>query len=115
MMKRLITVILLVAIGLTAAAQKRKVQNKPYIDLRPFHFGISMGLNLQESNRIVYFTLPLSSEQFEQSKKRIHRIGQKQTCFYYLLICQGSVEEQILQTLEQRKDYTDALFEEFNP
>ena len=75
----------------------------------------SMGLNLQESNRIVYFTLPLSSEQFEQSKKRIHRIGQKQTCFYYLLICQGSVEEQILQTLEQRRDYTDELFKEFNP
>lgn len=48
-MKRLITVILLVAIGLTAAAQKRKVQNKPYIDLRPFHFGISMGLNLQDA------------------------------------------------------------------
>ena len=49
MMKRLITVILLVAIGLTAVAQKRKVQNKPYIDLRPFHFGISMGLNLQDA------------------------------------------------------------------
>lgn len=41
--------ILLVAIALTAAAQKRKVQNKPYIDLRPFHFGISMGLNLQDA------------------------------------------------------------------
>lgn len=40
---------MLVAIGLTAAAQKRKVQNKPYIDLRPFHFGISMGLNLQDA------------------------------------------------------------------
>ena len=48
-MKRFITIILLVAIGLTAAAQKRKVQNKPYIDLRPFHFGISMGLNLQDA------------------------------------------------------------------
>lgn len=74
----------------------------------------SMGLNLQESNRIIYFTLPLSSELFEQSKKRIHRIGQDRTCFYYLLICQGSVEEQILQTLEQRKDYTNELFEKNN-
>lgn len=70
----------------------------------------SMGLNLQMSCRIIYFTLPLSSEHFEQSKKRIHRIGQKQTCFYYLMICEGSVEEQILQTLEQRKDFTDELF-----
>lgn len=70
------------------------------------------GLNLQKANKIVYFTLPLSSEHFEQSKKRTHRIGQKDTCFYYTLICKGSIEEKILQTLQMRRDYTNALFEE---
>ena len=30
------------------AAQQRRVQNKPYIDLRPMHFGISIGVNLQD-------------------------------------------------------------------
>ena len=29
-------------------AQERKVQNKPYIDLRPMHFGIHVGLNMQD-------------------------------------------------------------------
>ena len=29
-------------------AQERKVQNKPYIDLRPMHFGIHVGMNLQD-------------------------------------------------------------------
>lgn len=72
----------------------------------------SKGLNLQKCNRIIYFTLPLSSEDFEQSKKRIHRIGQEQTCFYYLMICKGSIEERILKTLEERKDFTDELFED---
>ena len=72
----------------------------------------SKGLNLQMCNRIIYFTLPLSSEDFEQSKKRIHRIGQEQTCFYYLMICKGSIEERILKTLEERKDFTDELFED---
>ena len=72
----------------------------------------SKGLNLQKCNRIIYFTLPLSSEDFEQSKKRIHRIGQEQTCFYYLMICKDSVEERILKTLEERKDFTDELFED---
>ena len=72
----------------------------------------AMGLNLQKANRIIYFTLPLSSELFEQSKKRIHRIGQKEHCFYYQLIVRGSVEEQIQQTLEMRKDFTDELFRE---
>ena len=72
----------------------------------------AMGLNLQKSNRIVYFTPPLSSELFEQSKKRTHRIGQERACFYYYLTCKNSVEEKIYKTLEMRKDYTEALFEE---
>ena len=72
----------------------------------------SMGLNLQKANKIIYYTLPLSSELFEQSKKRTHRIGQEQTCFYYLIICKNSLEEKIHRTLEMRKDYTDKLFEE---
>ena len=72
----------------------------------------AMALNLQKANKIIYFTLPLLSEHFEQSKKRIHRIGQTNTCFYYLMICKGSIEEEILQTLEMRKDYTDYLFQE---
>jgi SNF2 family DNA or RNA helicase len=71
----------------------------------------AMGLNLQKANKIVYFTPPLSSELFEQSKKRTHRIGQERTCFYYYLTCKNSVEEKIYKTLEMRKDYTDALFE----
>lgn len=70
------------------------------------------GLNLQKACRIIYFTPPLSSELFEQSKKRIHRIGQKSTCFYYYLICRGSVEEKIYEVLKQRKDYTEQLFED---
>lgn len=72
----------------------------------------AMGLNLQKANKIVYFTPPLSSELFEQSKKRIHRIGQTNTCFYYYLTCKNSIEEKIYATLKMRKDYTEALFEE---
>lgn len=71
----------------------------------------SMGLNLQKSNKIVYFTPPLSSELFEQSKKRTHRIGQNRTCFYYYLTCKNSIEEKIYRTLKMRRDYTEALFE----
>lgn len=72
----------------------------------------AMGLNLQKANKIVYFTPPLSSELFEQSKKRIHRIGQHQPCFYYYLTCSCSIEHKIYATLAMRKDYTDKLFEE---
>lgn len=73
------------------------------------------GLNLQGfSNRIIYFTLPLgkgSCDMWEQSKKRIHRIGQKRTCFYYYLLVRNSVEMWNLQALQEGKDLTDKLFE----
>lgn len=72
----------------------------------------AMGHNLQLSNIIIYFTLPLSSDLFEQSKKRIHRIGQTRTCFYYYPLTEKSVEEKILNVLKQRRDFTDALFRE---
>ncbi len=70
------------------------------------------GLNLQLANKIIYFTLPLSSELFEQSKKRIHRIGQSRSCFYWYLMVENSIEEKIFETLKLRKDFTDRLFEE---
>lgn len=70
----------------------------------------SMGMNLQKARYIGYYSLPLSSELYEQSKKRIHRINQTKTCFYYIFIAENSVEERILETLNKRNDFTLELF-----
>ena len=72
----------------------------------------AMGLNLQKANKIIYYSPPLSSELYEQSKKRINRIGQDKTCYYYNLTVTGSIEEKIYKTLAMRRDYTERLFEE---
>ena len=72
----------------------------------------AMGLNLQKANKVIYFTLPDKSDLFEQSKARIHRIGQERPCFYWIMMCRNSIEEDIYQTLLMRKDYTDDLFKE---
>lgn len=72
----------------------------------------AMGLNLQKANKMIYFTLPERSELFEQSKARIHRIGQDRPCFYWIMQCVDSVEEKIYSTLQERKDFTDELFVE---
>lgn len=48
-MKRLFFATLLALVSaLAATAQERKVQNRPYTDLRPFHFGVVVGTHLQD-------------------------------------------------------------------
>ena len=47
-MKSITLLGVLLGIVLSATAQERKVQYKPYIDLRPLHFGILVGMNLQD-------------------------------------------------------------------
>lgn len=84
-------------------------QHENSITLIQYQAG-AMGLNLQKANKIIYFSLTDKSELFEQSKKRIHRIGQDRPCFYYYLLTDGSIEWRMKEVLEQRKDYTDALF-----
>lgn len=72
----------------------------------------ALGENLQLAKHAVYMSPPLDSILFEQSLARIRRIGQKSdTCFYYYLVTKGSIEEQIYETLKQRKDFTEYLFE----
>lgn len=79
------------------------------ISLIQFQAG-AMGLNLQKCNKIIYFSLPERSELFEQSKKRTHRIGQTQPCFYYIMMSKDTIEGNIYETLIMRRDFTDELF-----
>lgn len=75
----------------------------------------AMGGNFQKANKIIYYTLPLgkgSCDLWEQSKKRIHRIGQNRPCFYYYLLVKGSFEEQNLAALQEGKELTDGLFKD---
>ncbi len=47
-MKRLLTLLYIIVLVFTVQAQERRPQNKPYIDLRPMHFGISVGFHIQD-------------------------------------------------------------------
>lgn len=47
-MKKIVIIYIACMITVLAAAQERRVQNKPYIDLRTLHFGIFVGMNMQD-------------------------------------------------------------------
>ena len=46
--RRILLLVLSLLVVASAGAQERKEQNKPYIDLRPLHFGILVGMHLQD-------------------------------------------------------------------
>lgn len=68
------------------------------------------GLNLQKANKVIYFTPTERCEDWMQSAKRIHRIGQKNACIYYKLVTRRTIEEGIYKALERGEDYTHELF-----
>lgn len=73
----------------------------------------AMGENLQLANKAVFVSPPLDSILYEQAFGRTLRDGQQSDrCFYYFLTTMGSIEEQIYETLKERKDFTDELFRE---
>ena len=83
--------------------------NEDSITLVQYQSG-SAGVNLQKANKMIYYSPPVKSDFYEQSKKRIHRIGQSKKCTYYKLITQDSIELKIYNTLAKKQDYTDELF-----
>ena len=68
----------------------------------------AMGLNLQKANKIIYFSPTLSCEMYMQSLKRVHRIGQKNNCFYYLM--KSGIDHHIYEAIQRGVDYTNELF-----
>lgn len=48
MTRKLTYTILLLLLSLCVSAQDTRVQNRPYTDLRPFHFGVMVGAHLQD-------------------------------------------------------------------
>ena len=47
-MKRICLIILTLLLAFGASAQKRKVQNRPYIDQRKWHYGFLAGIHVQD-------------------------------------------------------------------
>lgn len=48
---------------------------------------------------------------YAQVKDRIHRIGQKRTCFFYHLVCENTVDEKVVETLMERKNIADVCLD----
>ncbi|MEL7338607.1 MAG: helicase-related protein, partial [Planctomycetota bacterium] len=68
----------------------------------------STGLNLQSANVVINCDLPWNPAVLEQRIARAHRMGQKNPVHIYNLVTTGTIEESLLDTLNQKQELADA-------
>ncbi|MBN2526698.1 MAG: DEAD/DEAH box helicase [Deltaproteobacteria bacterium] len=64
----------------------------------------STGLNLQAANTVINVDLPWNPAVLEQRIARAHRMGQKNPVQVYLLVTEGTLEENLLCTLSAKAE-----------
>ena len=71
------------------------------------------GLNLQfGGHHIVFFSLPWSLELYEQTVGRLHRSGQQNPVWCYVLLTNKTVDEKIWAALHDKRAISDIAMEE---
>lgn len=76
----------------------------PVMLLQPASCGF--GVNLQEGgSTLIWYTIPWSLEEYEQTNARIYRQGQKHAVFIHHLLTKGTIDKHILNVV-QNKDAT---------
>jgi SNF2 family DNA or RNA helicase len=72
-----------------------------------------MGLTLTAASVAVYYSLDFSYANYQQSRARIHRIGQTKKTLYVHLVAKGTVDEKIISALQHKGDIATLLVDEW--
>lgn len=72
------------------------------------------GINLTHARVCIYYSLHNSLALWEQSKKRIHRIGQTKKCIYYVILARDSIDMTIYDSLMNKKELVDYIMDKEN-
>lgn len=71
----------------------------------------STGLNLQAANTVVNVDLPWNPAMLEQRIGRAHRMGQKRPVQVFVLVTEGTLEEDMLATLSAKHELFQAVLD----
>ncbi len=73
---------------------------------------VGYGLNLQEGgNIIVWFGLCWSLELYQQANARLHRQGQEKAVIIHHLLVEGTIDERVYQSLQQKENVQEGLLQ----
>lgn len=72
-----------------------------------------LGITLTAASTMVFYSLDYSMSNFEQTKARIHRVGQRMPCTYLYLVARGTADEKVLAALESKADLARTLVDDY--
>lgn len=72
-----------------------------------------LGITLTAASTMVFYSMDYSMSNFEQTKARIHRVGQMQKCTYIYLIAKDTVDEKVLKALQSKADLARELIDDY--
>lgn len=93
--------------------QVRRFQTDP--DMTVFVGQIAtagLGITLTAADKMVFYSLDYSMSNFEQTKARIHRVGQRNPCTYIYLVADGTVDAKVLKALRDKADLAKSLIDD---
>lgn len=71
----------------------------------------STGLNLQAADTVINIDLPWNPALLEQRIARAHRMGQKRQVQVYLMVTEGTIEENLLATIAAKHELAAAVLD----
>lgn len=70
------------------------------------------GITLTNATHAVYYSLPWSSEEYQQSRDRIHRAGQTRPCTYWHILADSTVDNRVFGVVKKKIKAADAVLQE---
>ena len=94
--------------------QVSQFQNDPEVQVFVGQIATAgLGITLTAASTMVFYSLDYSMSNFEQTKARIHRVGQKENCTYIYLTAKGTVDEKVLIALQSKADLARTLVDDY--
>ena len=70
------------------------------------------GITLTAASYAIFIDTPWTQAVFQQAQDRIHRIGSKKPVFIYNLVCRDTVDERVLELVEDKGAMSDYIVDD---